>query len=181
MTIGERFRRWRANRGYGIHSPLAYRIVKNVVNPPGGVMYYGEECLKSSEISGMLLNRCRLLLRLVAELQPAYVWMSPGCPEEFYEAVRMGGGVVRIYNGEIFPDKAGSADMVVSFGYKLQGRVLRKILEPGKTLIAFSVAGKWMEKLTSLVAGGVVFEGVESVIALCRSGDASHIYKIGRF
>ncbi len=37
------YRRWRHTRGFGIHSPFAYRLVKEVVSPSPGYLYYAEE------------------------------------------------------------------------------------------------------------------------------------------
>lgn len=36
------YKRWRHTRGFGVHSPFAYRIVKEVVHPPRGYAYYAE-------------------------------------------------------------------------------------------------------------------------------------------
>ena len=42
MGPGERFRRWRHSRGFGIHSPFAYRLVKEAICPDRGYLYYEE-------------------------------------------------------------------------------------------------------------------------------------------
>lgn len=36
------YKRWRHTRGFGVHSPFAYRMVKEVVSPPRGYAYYAE-------------------------------------------------------------------------------------------------------------------------------------------
>lgn len=42
MRLFSLYRRWRHSRGYGVHSPFAYRIVKEVVAPTSGYTYYDE-------------------------------------------------------------------------------------------------------------------------------------------
>lgn len=36
------YKRWRHTRGFGVHSPFAYRLVTEVVRPPRGYAYYAE-------------------------------------------------------------------------------------------------------------------------------------------
>lgn len=37
------YRRWRHTRGFGVHSPFAFRLVTEVIRPPLGYIYYAEE------------------------------------------------------------------------------------------------------------------------------------------
>lgn len=170
MTIGERFRRWRATRGYGIHSPLAFRLVTRAVRPARGVIYYGEEQLHS--------RNSRLLLRIVAELQPAYVWTSPGLPEPYMEAIRLAGCVVRIFDGNLFPDEIGNADMVV---LAAPNRSLKKAIFPGKSLVALDTDASFISKVKKQMKGGIILDGVTGLIAVATSDPALHSYEISPF
>lgn len=42
MSLRQLFIRWRHSRGYGIHSPYAYRLVKEAICPDRGYLYYEE-------------------------------------------------------------------------------------------------------------------------------------------
>lgn len=186
MTLLERFRRWRASRGYGLHSPLAFRIAKNVLRPPSNTIYYGEERLENlaakNNESKKLLGKAKILLRLVAELQPAYVWTSPGLPPLMLEAVRLAGCVVRIYEGDLYPDDIFKADLVVYYKAKPTKPVLRKILKPGKGVVGFSLLPSIIDKIsTSFSGGGIVIEGIESVIAVATADPYLNLYKVARF
>lgn len=36
------YRRWRHTRGFGVHSPFAFRLVTEAIHPPRGYAYYAE-------------------------------------------------------------------------------------------------------------------------------------------
>lgn len=181
--------RWRSTGGYGVHSPLAYRIVRNAVKPSRGVVYYGEERLGDyaerrmhegkERISAGELRRARLLLRLVAELQPSYVWISAGAPEIFSEAVRLAGSAIRLYDGKIFPAKMDEADMIVGVGWKRNATL--PTLAPGMAFIGFDLPEKVAEKIKGSLEGGVVLDGAGSLIAVRTADRAVHQYNISKF
>lgn len=184
MGIGDRLRRWRASLGYGVHSPLAYRLVRHVVRPERGVVYYGEELLERSpewKAEGIERRRARLLLRLVAELQPSYVWTSPGLPAIYKEAIRLAGCVIRVFDGKLFPGEMASADMIVTVGTKLRQKDLAKAAGAGKAIAAFGVSSSFIARLKSNPGGGVLLDGVASVVAVGTSDPQKHIYELSRF
>lgn len=179
MTLIERFYRWKASRGYGVHSPLAFRLIKNVVRPERGVIYYGEERLGETEgLYGRPLARARLLLRIVAELQPAYVWVSPGIPEYFLEAIRLAGGVVRIYEGDVFPDEIAKADLIVLCSYNLKKALLKKIMQGRKAIVGFDVKRSLEEGLEAVMKSGVILDACGNIIAVGSDEGQLHTYKI---
>lgn len=182
MKLKERIKRWSASRGHGVHSPLAFTLVQNVVRPPRGVVYYGEERLRDMpELSGQPLRRARLLLRLVAELQPSRVWMSPGAPRSLEEAVRLAGEVIRIFDGKIFPAEAEKADLIVFSGGKADLKLIGRLVEAGKSVVAFGWKPAAVQKIPTMMKGGVFLDGVESFIMINRSGEELHKYNISVF
>lgn len=180
MTLKERFLRWRASRGYGVHSPLAFRMVKHVVRPSKDVIYYGEErlLLESGDADPRDIRQARMLLRFVAELQPAYVWTYGTLPGIFIEAIRMAGGVVRIYDGDIYPDEISKADMTVAYRKELRKPQLRKALAPGKAMIAFGMKEKWVKGVAGELKSGIVLDMADAVIAVATAADALHCYNV---
>ena len=181
MGITDRFSRWRHTKGYGVHSPLAFCLVQHVVKPSRNTIYYGEEKLDAADLPYKLVRRARILLRLVAELQPSSVWISPGMPELLSEAIRLAGCVIRVYDGELYPDGLSESDTVVLYNYKLKKTELRKIMVAGKSLVAFGIQSKAMSLIAGLLKGGVMLEAIESAIAVNTRDEAAHIYKILRF
>lgn len=76
MMLAEWYKRLRHGRGYGVHSPLAYRMVREVLCPSGAYGYYVYDSLP------VLVKRCRptlavhdltLIYRLLHHLRPASV------------------------------------------------------------------------------------------------------------
>ena len=182
MTLGERFLRWRATRGYGVHSPTAYRLLRNVVKPSPKFMYYGEEKLElQPDLNRKVARRARILLRLTAELQPASVWISADTPPVYAEAIRMAGGVVRIYDGALYPDKMAKADLIVAERFKLTKTILRKVMVPGKTLVGFDITPRYMSNVIGLMEGGVILEARKSIIAVNTRDKDTHLYIITPF
>lgn len=188
MTLKEWWKRWRATRGYGVHSPLAFRIVKNAVRPPRDVVYYGEERLDFFEESGKkgkkvhpdfhTLRQAKFLLRLVAELQPAYVWLSPKLPMVFREAVSLAGCVVRIFDGKLFPTELDNSDMAVLYFDRIKKKDLQKFLRPGHSLIGFGLSRSFMDSVKSAMPGGIILEGTDSIVAVATPDPAVHSYRL---
>ena len=71
--IAESYKRWRHTRGYGVHSPYAYSVVKEVVRPGRRYAYYGYDDIDNAIDSNAVRHARRMattLLRL--GLHPAY-------------------------------------------------------------------------------------------------------------
>lgn len=73
--IAEAYRRWRHGRGYGVHSPFAYELVKQVVRPERGYAYYGYGAIDDAlmnlprhERMRHMKRHARILLRLAGRL-----------------------------------------------------------------------------------------------------------------
>lgn len=174
MGLKNRFLRWRRSKGYGIHSPLAFRLIWRVLRPEPYVAYYGYPYVGKNP-------RARLLLRLTADVQPAYVWVSPGTRGDYLEAIRRAGGVVRVFDGSLFPDQITKADMVLLDGYKLKADILKKVLKAPRTVVAFDVPTTFVERAAKLMKEGVMLEGLGSFIMLCREEVSPMVYAVSKF
>ena len=82
-------RRWRHTRGYGVHSPLAFRIVKECIRPDSRYGFYCDEYLEFEYHGNRRgLRHARLTIRLLNLLRPTDVWM-PDADKRIVEAIRM--------------------------------------------------------------------------------------------
>lgn len=100
-----RFGCWRHGKGFGIHSPFAYRLVTEVLNQRNG--YYAYARLGSD-------RRLRLLLRLVAFFRPAVVAVLSSEPGLLRRTVSLAD--TRVTFGTDAPDMlvADAADTTVA-------------------------------------------------------------------
>ena len=181
MRFTEWFRRYRASRGYGIHSPGAFKVTTRVVRSDGNTVYYGEEELSLADAPARQIKRARMLLRFAAEMQPSNVWVSPGIPEIYKSALRLAGCVVRIFEGDVYPDEIKNADMIVLDGCKLKKSSVQKALTPGKSFIGFDLPSSTIKYVHSLLKGGWLLDGAGSLLASSTSDPALHKYEISRF
>ncbi|MDE6481155.1 MAG: hypothetical protein K2L45_12900 [Muribaculaceae bacterium] len=81
--------RWRHTRGYGVHSPLAFRIVKECVRPDKKYGFYSDAYLDfeyHEDRKG--LRYAKLALRLINLLRPKRVWI-PGGDRRLCTALKM--------------------------------------------------------------------------------------------
>lgn len=100
QAVLKRFRCWRHSRGFGIHSPFAYRFITEVLCLSGGYGYYAYSSAGRD-------RRMRLLVRLLAYFNPASVLIDLDGGAEKAEAL------VR----EVLPHaavNAGEPDFIIS-------------------------------------------------------------------
>lgn len=174
MNLYDRFLRWRRTRGYGIHSPLAFRLIWRVMRPERHIAYYGCDYLEGN-------RRAELLLRLVAEVQPSFVWISKGTPEVLVRAVRHAGGVTRIFEGDLYPNEIGKADMIIVYKERLKVDALKRVLKPPVCMAGFEVSSSFISKVAKYLGSGVMLEGGNSFVALCREDVSPMVYSVSKF
>lgn len=76
MGLIDKYKRWRHGRGYGIHSPYAYEMVREVLNPPRIYAYYAYHeigRLRSLYAPDMPLRELFLIFRVVNRFKPRSV------------------------------------------------------------------------------------------------------------
>lgn len=178
MKIWEWVKLWRTTKGYGVHSPLAFRLLKHVVRPEKDVIYYGEKALSLMTDDFRLLHKAKLILRFIAEIQPSYVWTSPLLPDIYMEAIRRAGCVVRIYDGAVFPSEAVASDMIVTDNFRFTKAEAKKLMTPGRSLIAFGLTYKSALNISDSLKAGIVLRGGTGIIAVNRKEGAPHRYEI---
>lgn len=78
--ISDFVNRWRHTLGYGVHSPLAFRIIKECVHPDSRYGYYADSLIQSFAENGDVKRQLRLIIRLVNTLHLKNLWF-PDCPK----------------------------------------------------------------------------------------------------
>lgn len=168
--ISRRYIRFRHGKGYGIHSPFAYMIVRDVINPP--YRYYGYDDLEV-DISAVgrykaMRRNLRLVLRLVGRMNCRKVILPPVVDPLLRKAVSLGGG-------ELIdsPDSmlAGSDNILVYMdSIYLTNSVLSQLIGKDGCFILFRGLNQDAElrncysTLSQQSASGVVFEGEDAAL-----------------
>ena len=164
-----------------MHSPLAFKILKGVIAPKRDAEYYGEEQVEAADYPRKVRRRAAMLLRLVAAMQPSFVWISQDAPPLLAEAVRLAGGAIRIFDGKLYPKEIAKADLIVLHGAK----GIRKNLpamgseRPAPPIVlALDIPADVKEKIMKGVASGVIFEWEDSLLAIPRNDSERYVYSI---
>ncbi len=83
MRFFERFKCWRHGRGFGVHSPYAFRMVSDVLHLPVSYSYYQYRDIARERArlrAPVSLDEAFLIFRLVVEFQPAQVFIAARGP-----------------------------------------------------------------------------------------------------
>lgn len=84
------YKRWRHARGFGIHSPSAYRLVREVLRPGSAYAYYAYEDIGRARrtLPNLLSqNELELIFRLLLHFRPASVCIPSGPSRAILEYV----------------------------------------------------------------------------------------------
>lgn len=128
-------RRWRHTRGYGVHSPLAFRIVKECVRPDRRYGFYCDSYL-DFEYHGDRrgLGRARMIIRLLHLLRPVHVWI-PNADKRLVTAIHMIKPRLRVATHRNCPK---GIDFIISFDIADAARLWKKMDSEEKCgLLAF--------------------------------------------
>ena len=105
-------RRWRHTRGYGVHSPLAFSIVKECIRPDKRYGFYCDAYLDFEYHEDRRgLRRARMIIRLLNLLRPSHVWM-PDSDKRIATAIRMIMPKMRLSTHKECPK---DTDFIISF------------------------------------------------------------------
>lgn len=99
-------RRWRHTLGYGVHSPLAFQIVKDCVHPDSKYGFYVDAYLDfeyHEDRKG--LKDARMTIRLVNLLRPTYIWIPNG-DKRLCNALKMSFPKIHLSTQKGFPKNA---------------------------------------------------------------------------
>ncbi len=81
--------RWRHTRGYGVHSPLGFLIVKECIRPDRRYGFYCDPYLDFEYHEDRRgLRHARMIVRLLNLLRPTHVWM-PDADKRIITAIKM--------------------------------------------------------------------------------------------
>lgn len=83
MSLAARYKRWRHGRGFGVHSPYAYRMVTDVLRLPRTYAYYDYAEIARARVrleAPISLAEALLIYRLAVEFAPSEVTVTAHGP-----------------------------------------------------------------------------------------------------
>ncbi|MCM1152210.1 MAG: hypothetical protein NC328_00950 [Muribaculum sp.] len=185
------YKRLRHTYGYGVHSPLAYRLVTDVLMPGRLYGWYGYEDVdkalrenrSSAAITAGTARIAYLLLRLAGYLDTRRVWISPRYSKEevrvYSAALRAARSDIRISTARIPPEEATLT--VAPKAGVLTDHTLY-IIGTGKTLLLTDTTPEGSGEITRCIQrldrGGIALEGRGRSLFMVTGQGELHSYRI---
>lgn len=169
---GEAYKRWRHSRGYGVHSPFAYRIVKEVINPERGYGWYGYKPLSDKyrgKVSDGTIRRSLMLLRLASFLDIGSAYIADFSDRKIIEyALKQVNSKIGLTSDAQLAD---NARLIITDGKSLGLEKLSKLLErPGRAVYIRDIPSKWTEKLFENLDEGLMLHSRRNALLISRPG-----------
>lgn len=185
------YRRLRHTYGFGVHSPLAYRLVREVLNPRRGLAWYGYEDIdlwfdhktggakdtgRYALMSSLRRDAC-LLLRLATFLGVRKVWLAGNAPSVMEVALKGADSRMKIYRKRSDMMKA---ELIVDFPASSGGLECYGILNDNTECPKLVFFPKKREKQGIQTEGlqGVLLSGRRKLLFLPASEGAFHSYDV---
>lgn len=184
MYPAEAYRRWRHSHGFGVHSPFAYDLVRHVVHPPKGYVWYGYTDIDNDILHDRTSRRlphvrrhARMLLRLAAWLNVDSAYLpkdSPATP--FRAALRAANSRMRVTSAQA---EIGKCTLVASTGDFIPlSTLLSLVATPGRIIGMRDVPQGWAAALFEALPEGVMLHSPHSLILVHRPGMQKTSYSI---
>lgn len=185
--------RWRNTRGFGVHSPFGFQIVKRVIKSPDGYAYYAyadiERCCHKDHTGKKTAEEAKMLLRLTCMVKADSIFLTPDCPKAFKTALRGANSKIRFISNPSrlsgcdiaaisFPSSPNEAQ-VLSNGAEAEAEgkaaigpslnALKDFISlPEKTLLLKNLPSGWAEKLFDSMKEGIMLLGKRNAILISR-------------
>lgn len=176
----EGYKRWRHSRGYGVHSPYAFRLVTDVFRSKRGYAYYGYHELENKlheYVPPQLRKQLRRLFRLAAvcDIGSAFLPDTENL-KHFTNALRCANSKIGLTSELIL---AENARFIATVGSLIPLESLQRYLErPGRIIAIKDVPKHWKESLFESLDEGLMFYGKRNLIIFNRPGMQKVAYSI---
>ncbi|MDE6399781.1 MAG: hypothetical protein K2M27_00080 [Muribaculaceae bacterium] len=170
-AIGHSYLRWRHSRGFGVHSPFAYNLVKMAVRPGRRYGYYGYYDIDRALLAEgageypRLRRDAMLLLRLLASLRSRRLLCPEGSPATF-KAVAEAVGIPCVTFSRLHGNNVGYGDFIVCPNDCLVPDIIRQCLISGAAVMAISPTPEIRNAIEAFRDNGTRFDGKRIVIAI---------------
>jgi len=178
--ISDAYKRWRHTRGYGVHSPFAYSLVKSVVHPGRGYAYYAyEEIDNSLERTSLPHSRreSRILLRLASFLNVRSAFLpNDDHTSSFRTALFAANSHMTVTTAL---SSASDCRLICSTGDYIPIDTLKSLLGGTGRIIALRDSPEgWGEELFDSLSEGLMLYGRKNILVISRPGMQKVAYSI---
>lgn len=169
--LADAYKRWRHTRGYGVHSPFAFRIVNEVIREPRGYRYYGYDETDAAGTSGSRRMRrmARMLLRLAACLDVRSAFVAGSEVSAVYSAALRCARSGMIISGS--PADIDRCRLICAPGDAMPPASLFSLIStPGRIMLLSDVDDSLAAALFEALQQGVMFRSGSDVMIIARDG-----------
>lgn len=181
-SISEAYKRWRHSRGFGVHSPFAYDLVKNVISP-GNYAYYGywdiDKAILSPQANAYPSMRkdARLLLRLLVWLKTSQLLIYP--PQQtVFSTVAAAAGIKSIDTSNLKTLRLNAGELLLVSGKTPPEGEISKIIRIGTPIMAYDPSLRMRNEMKNAMTDGLILEGRRIILAIPRPEMALTSYSV---
>lgn len=186
-AVGRLVRRFRNSRGYGVHSPLGFELVKTVVRPDTCYRYYVyediEDAVEEMRLSGrkgfLLESEAKMVARLSGFLDTRHAFVSDTVSPLIETALR---GVRKDMDisRSLYDVREGSLIITDRVKDLVQPVFVRALSLSDTSLLLCGDAARspLRDNLCGNMTGGVVFDGDRHFLLINRSNTGPYHYHV---
>lgn len=182
-VIASGWKRYMHTRGHGVHSPLAYALVTQVVHPGRKYEYYGyfdiDALLGESNASVremiLLRENARLLFRLAAWLNVRSVFVDPSLPQAYSVVPRLVDSRCRVVTRSA---DASDCKLAVIGGDFMDDNAVEELIDAGETIMALGLPEEKLASAYRHMREGLLLNGRSVGILMPREGMAKQSYTV---
>lgn len=179
-SISEAYKRWRHSRGYGVHSPFAYSLVKGVVRPGRGYAWYGYSRTDRAARGCRLPDvawQARMLLRLASFLGVKKAFIPNADNTAPYRTALLAADSRMVITSALA--EADSCTLICTARDLVPLEALTEFLQqPGRCVAMRSYPAGWEKRLFDSLGEGLMLYSRENLIVISRSSMQKVAYTI---
>lgn len=164
------YKRLRHTYGFGVHSPFAFQLVKDVVRPGRLYSWYGYEDIDAAVNAGRkgikIERQAKMFHRLLTAIHPESLFLPLGSDPLYHVAAAAVGTGMKI---ERKPKHALECSMIASHKDFIPLDMLKKhILTPEKSIVLMNYPEGWADALFESLPEGLMLYSPRNAIIIHR-------------
>ncbi len=170
MLFGWIKKLWRS-RGFGVHSPFAYRFITRVLREKG--VYYCYPSLKQISVDGREYRDFKLLFRLICDFSPDHVCIAIGEGDDEAEraVVAAADSRIKITSVERFTEETERSDRPLIYirkDHPEASGLMKAVLRRGGMLVLRNFSGSVVPEIRDAQKGVMTFSNGAMTVIVSR-------------